>query len=75
MTGKEYALYVVAKNDSCTTEASERVTKATTLHGEVTLAIEQVSTSTFKLNWNKINQSFMEKSGRCNPLPSLSCHK
>ena len=55
MTGKEYAFYVVAKNDSYVAEASETVTKATTLHGKVTLDIEKVSTSTFKLSWNKID--------------------
>ena len=55
MTGKEYAFYVVAKNDSYVAEASETVAQATTLQGKVTLAIESVSTSTFKLSWNKID--------------------
>ena len=55
MTGKEYAFYVVAKNDSCTAEASETVVKATTLHGKVTLNIEKVSTSKFNLSWNAID--------------------
>ena len=55
MTGKEYAFYVVAKNEAGVAEASATVTKATTLHGEVTLDIEKVSTSTFKLSWNKID--------------------
>ena len=55
MTGKEYAFYVVAKNETGVAEQSENVTKATTLHGEVTLDIEKVSTSTFKLSWNKID--------------------
>ena len=55
MTGKEYAFYVVAKNEDGVSEASETVTKATTLHGKVTLAIEPVSTATFKLSWNKID--------------------
>ena len=48
MTGKEYAFYVVAKNEAGAAEASETVTKATTLHGKVTIDIEKVSTSTFK---------------------------
>ena len=55
MTGKEYAFYVVAKNEAGAAEASATVTKATTLHGKVTLAIEKVSTATFKLSWNKID--------------------
>ena len=55
MTGKEYAFYVVAKNEVGEAEVSEIVTQATTLHGEVALNIEQVSTSTFKLSWNKID--------------------
>ena len=55
MTGKEYAFYVVAKNEAGAAEASETVAKATTLHGEVTLAVEKVSTSTFKLSWNAID--------------------
>ena len=42
MTGKEYAFYVVAKNEVGVAEASETVAKATTLHGKVTLAIEKV---------------------------------
>ena len=55
MTGKEYAFYVVAKNEGGDAEASATVAKATTLHGKVTLDIEQVSTSKFKLSWNKID--------------------
>ncbi|MEE0830014.1 MAG: glycoside hydrolase family 2 TIM barrel-domain containing protein [Longicatena sp.] len=55
MTGKEYAFYVIAKNEAGAAEASATVVKATTLHGEVTLAIEKVSTSTFKLSWNAID--------------------
>ena len=55
MTGKEYAFYVVAKNEVGEAEASATVVKATTLHGKVTLDIDQVSTSTFKLSWNKID--------------------
>ena len=55
MTGKEYAFYVVAKNEAGAAEASATVTKATTLHGKVTLDIDQISTSTFKLGWNKID--------------------
>ena len=55
MTGKEYAFYVVAKNEVGSAEASAIVTQATTLHGKVALAIDQVSTATFKLSWNKID--------------------
>ena len=55
MTGKEYAFYVVAKNEAGAAEASATVVKATTLHGKVTLTSEKVSTSTFKLSWNKID--------------------
>ena len=55
MTGKEYAFYVVAKNEVVAGEASETVTQATTLHGKVTLAIEKVSTAKFKLSWNAID--------------------
>ena len=55
MTGKEYAFYVVAKNEVGASQASETVAQATTLHGKVTLAIEKVSTSKFKLSWNKID--------------------
>ena len=45
----------MAKNEAGAAEASATVAKATTLHGEVTLDIEKVSTSTFKLSWNKID--------------------
>ena len=55
MTGKEYAFYVVAKNETEEAEASETVTQATTLHGKVKLNIEKASTATFKLSWNKID--------------------
>ena len=55
MTGKEYTFYVVAKNEDVEAEASKQVKKATTLHGTVRLAIEQVSTSKFLLSWNKID--------------------
>ena len=55
MTGKEYAFYVVAKNEAGVAEASATITKATTLHGKVTLDIKKVSTSTFRLSWNKID--------------------
>ena len=55
MTGKEYAFYVVAKNEVGAAQASETVAQATTLHGKVTLAIEKVSTSKFKLSWNAID--------------------
>ena len=55
MTGKEYAFYVVAKNEAGVAQASETVTQATTLHGKVTLAIEKVSTAKFKLSWNAID--------------------
>ena len=55
MTGKEYAFYVVAKNEGGAAEASKTVTKETTLHGIVKLTIEKLSTATFKLSWNKID--------------------
>ena len=55
MTGKEYAFYVVAKNEVGAADASESVAQATTLHGKVTLAIEKVSTAKFKLSWNAID--------------------
>ena len=55
MTGKVYAFYVVAKNEVGAAQASETVAQATTLHGKVTLAIEKVSTSKFKLSWNAID--------------------
>ena len=55
MTGKEYAFYVVAKNEVGAAQASETVAQATTLHGKVKLTIEKVSTATFKLSWNKID--------------------
>ena len=55
MTGKEYAFYVVAKNENSVAEASDIVTMATTLKGTVTLAMEQVSTSKFHLSWNKVD--------------------
>ena len=55
MTGKEYAFYVVAKNEVGAADASDSVAQATTLHGKVTLAIEQVSTAKFKLSWNAID--------------------
>ena len=55
MTGKEYAFYVVAKNEAGEAEASEEVVMTTTLKGSVTLAMEQVSTSKFKLSWNKVD--------------------
>ena len=43
------------KNEAGVAEASATVAKATTLHGKVTLDIEKVSTSKFKLSWNKID--------------------
>ena len=55
MTGKEYAFYVVAKNEAGEAQASESVTQATTLQGKVTLTIEKVSTAKFKLSWNAID--------------------
>ena len=55
MTGKEYSFYVVAKNEAGEAEASEEVVMATTLKGTVTLAMEKVSTSKFKLSWNKVD--------------------
>ena len=55
MTGKEYAFYVVAKNENSVAQASDIVTMATTLKGTVTLAMEQVSISKFKLSWNKVD--------------------
>ena len=55
MTGKEYAFYVVAKNENSVAEASDIVTMATTLKGTVTLEMEQVSTSKFHLSWNKVD--------------------
>ena len=55
MTGKEYAFYIVAKNEAGVAEASEIVTQATTLHGKVKLNIEKVSTAKFKLSWNAID--------------------
>ena len=55
MTGKEYAFYEVAKNEVGAAQACETVAQATTLHGKVTLAIEKVSTSKFKLSWNAID--------------------
>ena len=55
MTGKEYAFYVVAKNDAGAAEASEEVAMATTLKGTVTLGMEKVSTSKFHLSWNKVD--------------------
>ena len=48
MTGKEYSFYVVAKNEAGEAEASEIATAKTTLHGKVTLSMEQVSTSKFE---------------------------
>ena len=55
MTGKEYAFYVVAKNDAVRAQLSGIVTASTTLQGEVTLEMEQVSTSKFHLSWNKVD--------------------
>ena len=55
MTGKEYAFYVVAKNDAIQAKASETVSVATALEGKVKLEMEQVSASKFKLSWNKID--------------------
>ena len=55
MTGKTYSFYVVAKNDAGESEPSGIVEGATTLQGEVTLAMEQVSTSKFHLSWNKVD--------------------
>ena len=55
MTGKEYAFYVVAKNEVGEAQPSGIVSAATSLQGEVTLAMEQVSTSKFHLSWNKID--------------------
>ena len=55
MTGKEYAFYVVAKNEVGEAEASDVVAMATTLKGTVKLEMEQVSTSKFHLSWNKVD--------------------
>ena len=55
MTGKEYSFYVVAKYEAGVADASEIATAKTTLHGTVTLTMEQVSTSKFKLNWTVVD--------------------
>ena len=59
MTGKEYTFYVEAVNanevESMVGEPSNEVACATTLKGTVTLEIEKVSTSKFKLSWNKVD--------------------
>ena len=55
MTGKEYAFYIVARNEKYESEVSETVVKATSLHGKVTLSMEQVSVSKFKLNWTAVD--------------------
>ena len=37
---------------------------------------EKITTNLSNIkNWNKINQSFMEKNGRCNTLRSIPCNK
>ena len=55
MTGKEYAFYVVAKNEAGEAEPSGEVVMTTTLKGTVKLEMEQVSTSKFHLSWNKVD--------------------
>ena len=55
MTGKTYSFYVVAKNENGVARESEVVNMATTLKGNVRLAMEQVGTSRFFLTWNKVD--------------------
>lgn len=55
MTGKDYTFYVAAKNNAGASEASSEVKFATKLTGTVTLAIEPVGKTQFKLSWNKID--------------------
>ena len=55
MSGKTYSFYIIAKNKVGDAQASDIVTYATQLEGEVTLAMEQVSASKFKLSWNAID--------------------
>ena len=55
MTGKEYYLDVIAKNPMYYGVDYTSTRMTTTLKGNVTLKMEQVSTAKFKLSWNKIN--------------------
>ena len=55
-TGKTYEYYVVARNDEYGAYAmSESIAFATKLTGTLQLEIENVSSTKFKLSWNKID--------------------
>ena len=55
MTGKEYTFYVVAKNETEVSKASETVSFTTQLEGEVTLTLTANGNNKFDLSWNKVD--------------------
>ena len=55
MTGKTYSFFVIAKNSVGSGAPNEPVSIATTLTGDVSLAIEPVGKAHFKLSWNAID--------------------